>query len=44
VPQVGHTTFWAAPLALAIYTVAALVLLRLIHLLTSPLRRRAGNA
>jgi len=44
VPQVGHTTFWAALLALAIYTVAALVLLRLIHLLTSPLRRRAGNA
>ncbi|MGC2191474.1 MAG: hypothetical protein WA751_03980 [Candidatus Dormiibacterota bacterium] len=44
VPQVGHTTFWAALLALAIYTVAALVLLRLIHLLSSPLRRRALNA
>jgi len=41
VPQVGHTTFWAAILALAIYTVAALVLLRLIHLVSNPLRSRA---
>lgn len=36
--QVGHTTSWEALLALAVYTVAGLVLLRLLHLLTSPLR------
>ncbi|HVC39066.1 MAG TPA: hypothetical protein VNH20_03695 [Candidatus Dormibacteraeota bacterium] len=40
VPPVGHTTDWAALLALVIYTLAALVLVRLIHLLTDPLRRR----
>ncbi|HVC22323.1 MAG TPA: hypothetical protein VNH82_02685 [Candidatus Dormibacteraeota bacterium] len=39
VPQVGHTTFWAALLALAIYTLAALVLVRLLHLVSRPLRR-----
>ncbi|HVB13417.1 MAG TPA: hypothetical protein VNH38_01495 [Candidatus Dormibacteraeota bacterium] len=44
VPSVGHTTFWAALLAVAIYTVAALVLVRLIHLVSSPLRRRVQDA
>jgi hypothetical protein len=44
VPPVGHTTFWAALLALAIYTIAALILIRLIHLLTSPLRRHVRDA
>ncbi|MGC1184630.1 MAG: hypothetical protein WBA31_05685 [Candidatus Dormiibacterota bacterium] len=44
VPQVGHTTFWAALLALAIYTLAALVLVRLIHLVSRPLRRGAQPA
>ena len=44
VPAVGHTTFWAALLALAIYTIAALILIRLIHLLTSPLRRHVRDA
>jgi len=44
VPQLGHTTYWAALLALAVYTLAALVLLRLLHLLSSPIRRRVGGA
>ncbi|MGA9919924.1 MAG: hypothetical protein WBR23_01495 [Candidatus Dormiibacterota bacterium] len=44
VPQVGHTTYWSALLAVAVYTVAALVLLRLLHLLSSPVRRRVGGA
>ncbi len=43
-PQVGHTTFWAALLALVVYTLAALVLVRLLHLVSSPLRRRAAHA
>ncbi len=44
VPQVGHTTFWAALLALAVYTLAALVLVRLVHLLSSPFRRGISPA
>jgi hypothetical protein len=43
-PHVGHTTFWAALLALAVYTIAALVLVRLLHLLGSPLRRQPAPA
>ncbi|HEY6538696.1 MAG TPA: hypothetical protein VI138_06630 [Candidatus Dormibacteraeota bacterium] len=44
VPAVGHTTFWAALLALAVYTIAALIVVRLLHLLSSPLRRRSSPA
>ncbi len=44
VPQVGHTTYWAALLALVVYTVAAMVLLRLMHLVTSPRRHRPAAA
>ncbi|HUY56887.1 MAG TPA: hypothetical protein VMV12_03550 [Candidatus Micrarchaeaceae archaeon] len=44
VPQVGHTTFWAALLALAVYTLAALVLVRLMQLLSGPFRGRRGSA
>lgn len=39
--QLGHTTFWAALLALVIYTLAALIVVRLFHLFTHPLRRAA---
>lgn len=38
VGRVGHTTFWAALLALAVYTIAALILVRIMHLLSSPFR------
>jgi hypothetical protein len=41
---VGHTTFWAALIALVVYTVAALILIRIIHLLTSPIRRPVANS
>lgn len=41
---VGHTTFWAALIAIAVYTVAALILIRIVHLLTSPLRRGATSS
>lgn len=40
----GHATFWAALIALAVYTVAALILLRIIHLVTSPIRRHATSS
>lgn len=41
---VGHTTFWAALLALVVYTVAALILIRIVHLVTSPMRSRATGS
>lgn len=41
---VGHTTFWAALIALVVYTLAALILIRIVHLLTSPLRRQATSS
>ncbi len=40
-PTVGHTAFWPALVALVVYTLAALVLIRLLRLLTSPLQSRA---
>jgi hypothetical protein len=43
-PRVGHTVFWAAPLAIVIYSLAGLVLARLIHLVSGPLRRRQARA
>lgn len=44
VPRVGHTDFWAALLALVVYSLAALVLLRLLDLVSRPLRRSASGA
>ncbi|MFZ0169094.1 MAG: hypothetical protein WAL64_06680 [Candidatus Dormiibacterota bacterium] len=41
---VGHTTFWAALIALVVYTLAALILIRIIHLITSPMRTRATSS
>lgn len=41
---VGHTTFWAALIALVVYTLAALILLRIIRLLTSPIRTKATSS
>jgi hypothetical protein len=41
---VGHTTYWAALIALVVYTVAALILIRIVHLLTSPIRRQARSS
>ncbi|MFZ0995373.1 MAG: hypothetical protein WAO09_05265 [Candidatus Dormiibacterota bacterium] len=41
---VGHTTYWAALIALIVYTVAALILIRIVHLLTSPRRSRATSS
>jgi hypothetical protein len=41
---VGHTTFWAALIALVVYTVAALILLRIIRLIASPMRSRAASS
>jgi len=41
---VGHTTFWAALIALVVYTLAALILLRIIRLITSPMRARAAGS
>ncbi len=43
-PQVDHTTFWAALLAIVVYTVAAWVLLRLVRLLAGPSYRRARSS
>jgi hypothetical protein len=41
---VGHTTFWAALIALVVYSLAALILIRIVHLLTSPMRRQATTS
>lgn len=41
---VGHTTYWAALIALVVYTVAALILIRIVHLVTSPMRRQATRS
>jgi hypothetical protein len=41
---VGHTTFWAALVALGVYTLAALILIRIVHLVTSPMRRQATSS
>jgi hypothetical protein len=44
VPHVDHTTFWAALLALVVYTVAAWILLRLLRVLTGSGRRHIARA
>ncbi len=44
VPAVDHTTFWGALLAIVIYTLAAWVLMRLIHLFSHPTSARARRA
>jgi hypothetical protein len=44
VPQVDHTTFWAALVAIVVYTVAAWILLRLLTLLTGRGYKRAVRA
>jgi hypothetical protein len=44
VPHVDHTTFWAALVAIVVYTVAAWILLRLLTLLTGRGYKRAARA
>jgi hypothetical protein len=41
---VGHTTFWAALIALVVYSLAALILIRIVHLVTSPMRSQATSS
>ncbi|MGC2191347.1 MAG: hypothetical protein WA751_03325 [Candidatus Dormiibacterota bacterium] len=36
VPRVDHTTFWAALVAIVVYTVAAWILIRLLRLVAAP--------
>ena len=43
-PEVDHTTFWAALLAIVVYTVAAWVLMRLLWVLIRIGNRRAASA
>ncbi|MGH7692754.1 MAG: hypothetical protein ACREOA_08605 [Candidatus Dormibacteria bacterium] len=43
VPQVDHTTFWAALVAIVVYTVAAWLAIRLLRLLAAPPVPRAGG-
>lgn len=43
VSQVGHTIFWAAVLALVVYTLAAWVLARMIDVIGHPRRRQVSG-
>ncbi len=43
VPQVGHTTDWAALVAIVVYTLAALIVARLVAIFSRPVFRRASG-